>query len=248
MNLAPSGRTLIVSLLHRTPTLRTGEDGKRPYHPICDLGLMSADTAAIPVPAARAEPHPGPSRGRARLGGHTVLACFPSARHRPRQNAAATPARSASPAHRGHSAADRVLAWPIPVRGRSGASRCDTSQSSAAPRPLPEAAAPHESSWPCRWQAGRHSGYDALLGGACGAPSAPERPQPASLPLGASPASGRYPNRTPAGHHSGVGAAARSGGSRRLGPERRPRLPLWRVPAPAPSRRRNLDASAARAP
>jgi len=73
-NLAPSGRTLIVSLLHRTPTPRTGDDGKRPYHDIFDLGLMSVDTAAIAVPAALADPHPGQFLGRALLGVHTVLA------------------------------------------------------------------------------------------------------------------------------------------------------------------------------
>jgi hypothetical protein len=73
-NLAPSGRTLIVSLLHRTPTPRTGDDGKRPYHDIFDLGLMSVDTAAIAVPAALAGPHPGQFLGRALLGVHTVLA------------------------------------------------------------------------------------------------------------------------------------------------------------------------------
>jgi transposase-like protein len=73
-NLAPSGRTLIVSLLHRAPTLRTGDDGKRPYHDIFDLSLMLADTATIAVPAALADPHPGQFLGRALLGVHTVLA------------------------------------------------------------------------------------------------------------------------------------------------------------------------------
>jgi hypothetical protein len=74
VKLAPSGRTLIVMLLHRTTTQRTGDDGKRPYHDIFDLGLMFTDTATIAVPAALADAHPGLFLGRELLGVHTVLA------------------------------------------------------------------------------------------------------------------------------------------------------------------------------
>ena len=74
VNLTPSGRTLIVSLLHHAPTLRTGNDSKRPYHDIFNRGLMPAYTATIAVPAALADPHPGQLLGRVLLEVHTVLA------------------------------------------------------------------------------------------------------------------------------------------------------------------------------
>jgi hypothetical protein len=74
LHLTPYGRTLLVDLLHRAPTLRTGDNYKRPSHDILDLGLMLADMAAIAVPEALAAPHPGQLLGRELLGVHTVLA------------------------------------------------------------------------------------------------------------------------------------------------------------------------------
>ena len=74
VHLTPCERTFLVDLLHHASTLRTGDDYKRPYHDIFDLGLMLADTAAIAVPEALADPHPGQLLGRELLGVHTVLA------------------------------------------------------------------------------------------------------------------------------------------------------------------------------